>query len=68
MEKTNKKHILATILIFLFIILLSSPVNAQPSCVDAPNNLISWWTLDETSGLVAEDIGGSNNDGTRILS
>jgi hypothetical protein len=35
-------------------------------CIDPPHNIVAWWSLDETSGTVADDITGSNSVGTHL--
>jgi len=35
------------------------PALAQ-TCVQPPSGIIAWWPLDETSGTIAADIGGSH--------
>ncbi|WP_376789530.1 LamG-like jellyroll fold domain-containing protein [Thermoflexus sp.] len=41
-----------------------TPSPTPIACIRAPEGLVAWWPLDETSGPTAHDIAGVPNDGT----
>lgn len=43
----------------LVAILVSSGAASAQTCVTPPSGLIAWWTLDETSGIIAKDSVGT---------
>ncbi|MBI3194922.1 MAG: T9SS type A sorting domain-containing protein [Ignavibacteriae bacterium] len=45
---------------------ISAEIIGKKCCVERPANMVAWWTLDETSGSVSDDVMGFPNDGTRI--
>ncbi len=54
------KFFLLSKLSISFVILFIGSAFAQ-ICVEPPSNMVSWWSLDETSGTVAGDIAGTNH-------
>jgi len=49
------------LLIFGLLVIFSITLaQAQPTCVQPPPGMVSWWSLDETSGMTAEERVGNN--------
>jgi len=73
MKTTNEnKRLLKTFSILSIALMLTLAVPATPlsyggvvECVEPPDDMVSWWPLDETSGTIAEDI-FNGNDGTHV--